>query len=205
MKAKKLNPAGASLLRSGSSRDFVGSVLGAFIVFAKNRGSGESVENLANLALNNIFAELLSEREFFDQKALCSVEHFALSKAQVLVRLEAEEVAHHFGDLVNASGLDLFHVLAVTTVPGLVVDSDFFGLEDLVDLGHVFFCDDRAQSDVFDLVGGDQDRATVFEELEDIEVLFLASDVLFLNAANDAHAVGRINRIVSDFENGQIE
>jgi hypothetical protein len=38
-----------------------------------------------------------------------------------------------------------------------------FGLEDLIDLAHIFFCDDRAQANVFDFIRWDENGAAVFE------------------------------------------
>ena len=72
------------------------------------------------------------------------VHHLPLAEGQVLAVLQDEEITQDLGDLVDGARLDLLQVLAVTLVPGLLVDRDVTGTEDLVDFRDLLGRDELA-------------------------------------------------------------
>src|SRR5215471_8858516 len=91
------------------------------------RGGGEDrIDLVADLVL----AHALGDGELLGQKTTGGVEHLALTKRKLFRETQDAQVAEHLGDLEHAAGLDLLHVLAVATVPGLGVARDISRLQD---------------------------------------------------------------------------
>ena len=98
----------------------------------------DAVELLFDLA----FIGLGCDCDLFDEKGARGVEHLSFAEGKFLVAFETLEIPEYFCDLEDRTCLDLFHVFAVTAVPGLAFYGDFTALEDLEDL--------------IDLVGADE-------------------------------------------------
>lgn len=71
--------------------------------------------------------------DLLDEQVLRRVHHLPLAEGQVLAVLEDEEVPQDPWRSHDGARLDLLQVFAVTLVPGLLVDRDVTGTEDLVD------------------------------------------------------------------------
>src|SRR5712671_5522813 len=167
---------------------------------AKLFRSWSAVEDLLQVRLDVVFVDALRERQLLDEEVARGIEHLPLAEREVLVELEQVEVAQHFRDLEHGAGLDLLHVLAIAAVPGGGIDRDILLLEDRIDLVDGFLVDERAQSDRADLVDGDEDFHPVFHDLEDVEGLPLAGDVLVLDPHDLADPLPRVDGFVTDLE-----
>ena len=66
------------------------------------------------------------DRKLFDQQITRGVEHLSLAERKLLVAFENEQIAQHFGDFKDRTGLDFLGVFAITPVPGLLVGFDLF-------------------------------------------------------------------------------
>src|SRR5262245_43082835 len=142
----------------------------------------------------------LGDRELLDEEIARRIEHLALPEGELLVPLQHEEVTQHFGDLEHASGLDLLRILAVASVPRLLIDLDLLVAQDLVDLGDHVLADDAPQTDRLNVLGRDHDRHVAVDDAEHVELAFATGDHLRLYALDDTHAVGRVHDLLSDFE-----
>src|SRR5213075_528857 len=80
------------------------------------------------------------------------------------------------------------------------IDGDVLLLEDPVDLDDGLLVDERAQADRADLVDGDEDFHPVFHDLEDVEGLPLAGNVLVLDPHDLADSLARVDGLVTDLE-----
>src|SRR6266446_7400495 len=167
---------------------------------AKLSSSWSAVEDLLQVRLDVVFVDALRQRQLLDEQVARGVEHLALAERQVLVELEQVEVAQHFRDLEHGARLDLLHVLAVAAVPSGGIDRDILLLQDRIDLVDGFLVDERAQSDRADLVDGDEDFHPVFHDLEDVEGLPLAGDVLVLDPHDLADTLARVDGLVTNLE-----
>jgi len=77
------------------------------------------------------FGHVFGNGEFLDQEVLSQIQHLPLPEREVLVAPQVNEIPQDFRNLIDRTGLDLFHILAVAAVPGLTIDlSVFFGYED---------------------------------------------------------------------------
>src|SRR5947208_6059314 len=166
-----------------------------------DRPAGESaVEDGLQIALDVVLVDALGQRELLDQEIPRRIEHLALAEAQILVELEQIEVAQHLRDLEHGAGLDLLHILAIAAVPSGGIDGDVLLLEDDVDLVDGFLVNERAEPHRPDLVDGDENFHPIFHDLEDIEGLPLAGDVLVLDPHHFADALPRVDGFVADLE-----
>src|SRR5947209_155268 len=94
-------------------------------------------EDGLELFLDFGFLDVLSERKFLHQECLRLVEKLALTEGEILVVLEQEQRTQHFRNLLHLTGMDLLHILAITPIPGLVIERGrLFLTQDLVNLFH---------------------------------------------------------------------
>src|SRR5262249_28913527 len=91
-------------------------------------------EDRLDLRLYLLFGLIARDRDLLHDERAGRVEHTALAERELLVRLQAVQVAEHFGDVVNRARLDLVHEAAVAAVPRLVVECDRPLAEDVEDL-----------------------------------------------------------------------
>src|SRR5215813_5682730 len=159
-----------------------------------------AVEDRFQVALDVILVDALGQRELLDQEVSRRIQHLALAEAEVLVELEEVEVSQHLGDLEHGSGLDLLHVLAIPPVPSGGIHGDVLLLQDRIDLVDRLLVDQGAQADRADLVDGDEDFHPVFHDLEDVEGLPLAGDVLVLDPHDLADSLPRVDGLVTNLE-----
>jgi hypothetical protein len=113
---------------------------------------------------------------------------------------QEKEVTENFGDFENRAGLDFFHVLAITAIPGRLVDLDVPFFENPVNLLDLLGGDDLTKTHGLHIVGRNHDGHLIIDNLKDVELLLLAADILLLDALDDSNTVSRINRIVSYFK-----
>src|SRR6266446_2312538 len=167
---------------------------------AKLSSSWSAVEDLLQVRLDVVFVDALRQRQLLDEQVARGVEHLALAERQVLVELEQVEVAQHFRDLEHGARLDLLHVLAVAAVPGGGIDGDILLLQDPVHFHDSLLVDQGTQADRTDLVDRDEDLHPVFHDLEHVERLPLAGDVLVLDPHDLPDTLPRIDGLVADLE-----
>src|ERR1051326_7433568 len=167
--------------------------------------SGKSMrEDMAQLLHDLVLGVRPRDRELFHQKILGGVEHLALAERKLLVALQDEQVAQHLGDLEDRSRLDLFGVLAVAAVPGLLIAFDFFLAEDFVDLGYHVAVDDFSQPDRVDVVDRDHDLHIAVENSEHVKSFFCAGDDLTADRFDLPCAVRGVNHFLADFKHGSL-
>src|SRR5690606_8802398 len=99
-----------------------------------DRPTGSGAEDLLEVPLDVLLGAVLRQRELLDEQGARRVQHLPLPERELLVGTQAVEIPENLGDLEDRAGLDLFHVLAVSTVPRGDVDRNLFLPEDLVDL-----------------------------------------------------------------------
>src|SRR3954462_2353125 len=161
---------------------------------------GSAVEDRLEVPFDVVLVDALRQRQLLDQQVAGGVEHLALAEAQILVELEQVQVAQHLGDLEDGTRLDLLHVLAVAAVPGGGIHRNILLLQDRIDLDDRLFIDQGAQPDRADLVDGDEDFHPVFHDLEDVERLPLAGNVLVLDPHDLADTLARVDGLVTNLE-----
>src|SRR6185369_5126162 len=142
----------------------------------------------------------LRDRELLHEQIARGVEHLALAERELFVALQHEKIAQDFGDLENRSGLDLFRVLAVAPIPGLLIDFDFLVSQDLVDFRDHVATDDAAKTDAPDVFGGDHDGHVAVENAQHVKLPGGAGDRLRLDALDDADTMCRIDDLLTDLE-----
>src|SRR3977135_3510842 len=81
-------------------------------------------EDRFDLGLHLLFRLRARDRDLFDDERAGRIEHAALAERELLVRLEAVEVAKHLGHVVDRARLDLVHEAAVPAGPRLVVERE---------------------------------------------------------------------------------
>src|SRR3954463_8894433 len=91
-------------------------------------------ENSFDLVFDFFFGLLAGDRDLFDDQRARGVEHAALAERQLLVRLQAIQIAQHLCHVVDRARLDLVHETAVAAVPGLGIETDRALLQDVENL-----------------------------------------------------------------------
>jgi len=94
----------------------------------------------------------------------------------------------------------LLHVLAITTVPGRLVDLDVTLFQDFIDGFHVFNGNDFAKADGLHVIGRDHDGHLIVDDLKHVKLLLLAAHFPLFNALHDGDAVSGVNSAVSNLE-----
>src|SRR5581483_9023673 len=95
---------------------------------------------------------------------------------------------------------DLLGVLAIATIPGLLVDLDLLVAQDLVHLGDHVLADDPAEPHGLDVLGWDHDGHVALQEAEHVELLLRPGDRPALDALDDADSMCRIHDLFPNFK-----
>src|SRR5512136_3175962 len=104
------------------------------------------------------------------------------------------EISEYFRNTVNRPRVDFFHILAVSPIPGLIIDGDIPVLQDSDDLPDVNFPDDPPQFGRLHIILGDHNGHSIFQNSEDEKDLFFTRNLLGLNGFNDSNTVSWVNR-----------
>src|ERR1700722_16788950 len=145
----------------------------------QNSGGGHSVgdENRLDLRLHLLLGLSARDGDLLDDERARRVEHAPLTEGELLVGLQAVEVAQNLRDVVDRARLDLVHEPTIATVPRLVVECDRPLAEDVEDLPDLLLADHLAKTDRARVGDRDHDLSVRVENSKNIESLTRASDV----------------------------
>src|SRR5690606_1380117 len=166
----------------------------------RSRGASVGEEDRLDLVLDLFLGLIARNRDFLHDQPARRVEHPALAEGQLLVRLEAIEVAQHLRHVVNRAGLDLVHEPAVPAVPGLRIEADRALTQDVENLPDLLLADDLPQPDRVRIGHRNHDLPIGVEDPQDVETLPLPGAVLLVDADHLGDPLSGIDRLVTDLE-----
>ena len=101
-------------------------------------------KNLLNFLLDHSLLGVFRNRNLFYDERLGLIEHFSFSERQIFAVSKQEKVPQNFGDFINLSGFDFFHVITITAIPRRLIDFHIAHLQNRIDPSDVLIRDDAA-------------------------------------------------------------